>query len=262
MKGHNYDHGKGDICKKCGKVHISGRLDKSSWNKGLTKETDERVMKYAKDLLGHFGWMNGHIPWNKGKKGYIPWNKGLTKKTDERIVKQAKKHSVTLRSPNYKPGNLWRKGRTAWNKGLTKETDERVKKYADATLGHKPRGTNFRFIDRLGHGVRSSWEMEFAFMLKNIGVSYIYESTAFEVLINGRIHKYHPDFEVRKDYFIEIKGFVRLVEILKLNAFINQYPHIKLVILGLDNHIERKELQCRVVPWARRATLVEELKCL
>jgi len=39
---------------------IKGR---PSWNKGLTKDTDERVRKYAQSLSNT---MMGHIPWNKG----------------------------------------------------------------------------------------------------------------------------------------------------------------------------------------------------
>lgn len=41
-----------------------------SWNKGLTKENDERVLKSA-----------------ESQHGNIPWNKGLTKETDERVAK-------------------------------------------------------------------------------------------------------------------------------------------------------------------------------
>jgi len=48
------------------------------WNNGLTKETDERVQKYAEKLKGQtIGF----------KKGYTPWNKGLTKETDSRVYK-------------------------------------------------------------------------------------------------------------------------------------------------------------------------------
>jgi hypothetical protein len=58
------------------------------WNRGLTKETDERVKKYSEKRKGmifskkHTMNMSiafkGRIPWNKGLKGImpIPWNKG------------------------------------------------------------------------------------------------------------------------------------------------------------------------------------------
>ena len=41
---------------------------KTAWNKGLKKENDKRVAKYAQTMKGQ---TNGF------KKGYIPWNKGL-----------------------------------------------------------------------------------------------------------------------------------------------------------------------------------------
>lgn len=52
MEGHNYDHCKGDVCKKCGKIHINPFSTKSAWSKGLTKETDPRLMKTSISLTG------------------------------------------------------------------------------------------------------------------------------------------------------------------------------------------------------------------
>lgn len=106
-----------------------------AWNRGLTKETDERVKKISNTLKGrklseehkkhvkenhtdvsgenhpmygkhHTQSTKDKISKNNGgfKKGHIPWNKGLTKETDKRV-----------------------KGVLSWCKGLTNETDERVK---------------------------------------------------------------------------------------------------------------------------------------
>ena len=64
------------------------------WNKGLTKETDERVARnglaISKVLAGN------HPSPFKGKecphlKGHISWNKGLTKETDSRVAAQSDK---------------------------------------------------------------------------------------------------------------------------------------------------------------------------
>ncbi len=85
MKGHNFDHGCGDICKKCGKIH-------KAWNGGLTKETDERVRKMGEEISKV---VKGRPSWKKGltmemdsriKSG---WMKGLTKETDERVRRHA-----------------------------------------------------------------------------------------------------------------------------------------------------------------------------
>ncbi len=64
-----------------GKLYCSRKCNNApSWNKGLTKETDERVFKSAINM--------------KGKVGCHPaWNKGLTKEIDIRIKKISEKMS-------------------------------------------------------------------------------------------------------------------------------------------------------------------------
>ena len=84
------------------------------WNKGLTKETDERVRNLS-------------IATSKGMKNYYStndvWNKGLNKKTDERI-----------RNSNW----------GGWNKGLTKETNEIIKRMAEIKkIRSKGKGNSF-----------------------------------------------------------------------------------------------------------------------
>lgn len=100
---------------------------KSPWNKGLTKETDERVAKYGKSgsitnkgKTSSFKGKN-HTEESKEKNrqsnlGRIAWNKGLTKETDERVSKYIKNNS-----------SLFKKGNIPWNKELTKETNEILK---------------------------------------------------------------------------------------------------------------------------------------
>lgn len=86
------------------------------WNKGLTKNTDPRLLTLSKKIKRQF--KDGRVVWNKGKKGLIPWNKGLTKETDERVRKNVENFGGS------KYG--WKKGCVPWNKGLTKQTDLRV----------------------------------------------------------------------------------------------------------------------------------------
>lgn len=67
----------------------------SQWNKGLTKETDSRIRHMAESR-------KGGIPWNKGKKTrQVAWNKGLTKETDIRVKRQSGSGN-----------NMWRGGPT------------------------------------------------------------------------------------------------------------------------------------------------------
>ena len=97
------------------KIKISKAKKEFSWNRGLTKETDERVRN------------------NKGNKGNhnIAWNRGLTKETDERINKYAKSISIS-RKKGFDNGKI-----KIWSKGLTKETDERLRKNSEKQKGEK-----------------------------------------------------------------------------------------------------------------------------
>lgn len=70
------------------------------WNKGLTKETDERVRNNAERV---------HESYLTGKS--IQWEKGLTKETDERIRKQAEQISKTC---------LKKSKQGTWHKSLAK----------------------------------------------------------------------------------------------------------------------------------------------
>ena len=77
------------------------------WNKGLTKETDERVARTCRNNSSHFA------------KGNSPWNTGLTRETDARLEHMARAVSVALMDRKLSEqhrSNM--KGRTAWNRGL------------------------------------------------------------------------------------------------------------------------------------------------
>ena len=68
------------------------QFKKPSWNRGLTKETDERVKKYTETQIE-----------TKNKTHPVAWNKGLTKEDDERIAKYGKTVSLSKKGvPNYK----------------------------------------------------------------------------------------------------------------------------------------------------------------
>lgn len=89
--------------------HSKNRKIGSGWNKGLTKETDERVNKISKTLKKSF------------EIGEIThWAKGLTKETDERILLHSKKVSKTVKE-KIKKGewhNSFSKARTHEYKGV------------------------------------------------------------------------------------------------------------------------------------------------
>lgn len=129
------------------------------WNKGLTKETDERIEKHAKKVSGKGNPMYGKRYKMKeetkekirenykrhkknckcaccsAKNGKV-WNKGKTniynEKTLENIRKNSKKNSAKYwlnkkrSDETIKKMNVFKKGHIPWNKNLTKEVDNRI----------------------------------------------------------------------------------------------------------------------------------------
>lgn len=63
------------------------RLGTPSWNKGLTKETDERVRKYGLAQLGKKHSESTIIKMRLAHIGKLSWCKGLTKEIDIRVKK-------------------------------------------------------------------------------------------------------------------------------------------------------------------------------
>jgi len=130
-----------------------------------------------------------------------------------------------------------------WNKGLTKnhpkikksiqkgsETQKingKSKGYNNAMFGKPPPHSKAGFRKDLNHYVRSSWEANFARILKYLNIYYEYEKYTF-FLKNG--HSYTPDFYIpNKNKFYEIKGYARNNKYL---SFIKENPNIKIVIIN------------------------------
>jgi len=61
-----------DISKKLAKQNFKG---KPSWNKGLTKETDERVKKYSEKIMGIKFTKKHRNKISKALKGRVSWSK-------------------------------------------------------------------------------------------------------------------------------------------------------------------------------------------
>lgn len=93
----------------------SRTMSKPAWNKGLTKETDERVRQQSIDRMGVGNPMYGSDAWNKG----------LTKETDGRVAAIAEKVSDQPKSAEHREKLAARKtgfkGEQAnrWNGGVS-----------------------------------------------------------------------------------------------------------------------------------------------
>lgn len=99
------DNHKRKISKILKRLFKEGKLKINSWNKGLTKETDIRVIKNGKNIS-----------------------------TSLKNKKKSKKHRIILSKVRKK---LLKEGKIkSWNKGLTKEDNEIVRKISEKLIGH------------------------------------------------------------------------------------------------------------------------------
>jgi hypothetical protein len=132
----------------------------TAWNKGLTKETDERVAKYTKTnsisklgkklseehkkaissaLKFHYkieAIIHPKVKKIKTKNVVVPWNKGLTKFTDIRVANVGKINSKKLKE-KYGSGEI-----KHWAKGLTKENNTSLR------IGGKKRSGNNHWMSK------------------------------------------------------------------------------------------------------------------
>jgi hypothetical protein len=201
------------------KKYASGEL--LPWNKGLTKEDHPGLLKLSKSLTGELN----------PQTGKPAWNKGLTVDDSISVKKYVQSMTVTLREMVVN-GTY-----SSWIEGLTKDTDPRVKRISDALkraylegrLMPKSHTTRGGFRTDLGHHVRSSWEANFARLLRFLGRNYLYEAVWFE-LSNGLL--FLPDFYVLDlEEFVEIKGVWYPDDFDRVECFRIDHPELSLRVI-------------------------------
>lgn len=111
-------------------------------------------------------------------------------------------------------------------------------------------GSYIEHVERLGHIVRSSWELAVADLLVENEIEYEYESEEFGW---GDGHVYTPDF-VTDGYVIEVKGHIYSSEREKARAAMDTLTDREYVVIGTklpsDVHI----------PWEEYESVVELIK--
>ena len=183
------------ICKYCGK---------SCKNKNSLIQHEIRCKEnsYRIDVSKCFGNHKSH------PASHPAWNKRLTKQDDPRIAKYANTYKE-----NYKNGKF-----KIWSDGLTKENSSKINKLSikvketvdkkiitDSwhTSFSKARTQVYKGIKMMGN-----WEVEFAKLLDEKDIKWIYTNDKFNYVYENEIHKYNPDFYLPEfDTYIEIKGY-------------------------------------------------------
>lgn len=179
------------ICKYCGKV--CKNKNSLVQHEIRCKENPNRIVNCGN---------------HDATRGYPAWNKGLTKQNDPRVAKYANTYKE-----NYKNGKF-----KIWSDGLTKENSSKINKLSikvketvdkkiitDSwhTSFSKARTQVYKGIKMMGN-----WEVEFAKLLDEKDIKWIYTNDKFDYVYENKIHKYNPDFYLPEfDTYIEIKGY-------------------------------------------------------
>ncbi len=179
-------------------------------------------------------------------QGGKPWNHGLNKtnsqiwrETSEKIAK-----ALSGRSLEDRCGKEWT---DAFKKCMSKKFSGSGNPMFGKPSPHSKKG----FRKDLGHFVRSSWEADFARILKLYKLKYQYEpKTFFLKRKNGEIIHYTPDFFVPlKNTFYEVKGFLRDLDEEKINLFKEQYPQYKFVLINTTRFAELSLDHKNLIKW-------------
>ena len=177
----------------------------------------------------------------------VVWNKGLNN-TDERIQKSVDKQKKTFAKHMSEDKIIM----YFTGKKLTDKHKNKVSLGNTIAIleGRKPHLPKFKggIREDLGHYVRSSWEANFARILKYLNREYKHEKIFFE-LSNGT--RYIPDFyDIKNDRYYEIKGFWIDGSKEKFELFKQEYPHIKIHL------IEGKQYK-RIMKWFKGKLFLE-----
>ena len=225
---------------------MGARKGRIPWNKGLTKETDERVKRNA---------LNTKKSCNK--KEYLMLLSEKQKKYNMNLMKEEKtiramKGIKNRRSykgkgnPQYgkhsnkgqtKKTHKWRKIAANKNSGKNNGMFRKIRKYYYACIGYRK---------DLGHICRSSWEANFARILNYNNINYEYEPTAFKIYDEKT---YTPDFYIPKEKkYYEIKGHITKEVFNKLRYVLDKY-NIDIILIGPNEYKELKKKYENIIDW-------------
>lgn len=94
-------------------------------------------------------------------------------------------------------------------------------------------GEQHKLLRRRPDGFRSGLEAQFAARLESEGLAFEFEPQVFQIVVNGRLVTYTPDFYIPSlDWWVEVKGHWWDDARAKVDAFREQYPDLKFSVVG------------------------------
>jgi len=128
-------------------------------------------------------------------------------------------------------GNQYAKGKT-WK--LTDKQKERFQGENNPMFQQERAHyySEIGYREDLGHKVKSTWEANYARILKASGIPYEYEPVTFRL----KSGSYTPDFlvydPVKGEHFVEVKGYMTEKSENKIREFRVRYPDRRLAVIG------------------------------
>ena len=183
------------ICKYCGKV--CKNKNSLVQHEIRCKENPNRI-----DVSKCFGNHKSH------PASHPAWNKGLTKQDDPRVAKYANTYKENYKNGKFK---IWSDGLTKENSSKINKLSIKVKETVDKKIITDSWHTSFsKARTQIYKGIKmmGNWEVEFAKLLDEKDIKWIYTNDKFDYVYENKIHKYNPDFYLPEfDTYIEIKGY-------------------------------------------------------
>ena len=165
----------------------NSRKGKIAWNKGLTKETDNRVAKYA------------HSNSNKGRKRTKEQRELISRRTKEAMNNIDIKSKLTPEKMRRVYTKEQRELRSINARKLW-ENKEYADKCSNPKFGNKPTYKGIK--------MDSDTEMLFAKVCDSLKIKWIYHPGTFKYVLrkDNKEHNYYPDFYLEGyDLYIETK---------------------------------------------------------
>lgn len=128
-------------------------------------------------------------------------------------------------------------------------------KFREYCRGREPRGSGYGksgIRSDLGHHCRSTWEANYARYLVHQEIGYVFEPHRFEVEVGPERLRYTPDFCLSDGSWVEVKGFWRPHYLRKFEAFLDQYPSERIIVVGqAEYRLIKKEFSILIPEWEK-----------
>lgn len=112
-------------------------------------------------------------------------------------------------------------------------------------------GLKMQKVKETGHTVRSNWEKDIDLMLHKHDIDYEYEPKTFELASENT---YTPDFIVKRELVIEVKGWPNEISVKRAKLFMKDYPEFKYIVVG-------NKIPCDIfIDWKEREKLIETIR--